>query len=158
MALQKREKTMLIGLGIVVVAAVLFQVLTSGKTKTGQDVTQIVKKTAGKLTDLIANEPLGVTKTPLLIENEGGEYNTWGSRDPFSKPEFENQPVKAGAGETTIVKGVVWMGGKPYVLINDMIIAPGEEKNGIRVERIDGRKVFIRKKGKMVTLQWSKSP
>jgi hypothetical protein len=56
------------------------------------------------------------------------------------------------------VKGVVWMGGKPYVLVNDMILTLGEEKNGYQVERIEGRKVFIRKRGKMVTLLWSKSP
>jgi hypothetical protein len=158
MALQKREKNMLLILGGVAVVAVLFQVLTGGKSKTGQDVTQIVKTTAGKLTGLVSGEsPKGLV-TPLPPDTAGGHYNAWGSRDPFSKPEFEIQPGKPGAGETITIKGVVWMGGKPYVLINDMILTLGEEKKGYRVERIEGGKVFIRKGGKMVTLLWSKSP
>jgi hypothetical protein len=158
MALQKREKNMLFMLGGVAVVAVLYTVLTGGKTKTGQDVSQIVNKTAAKLTDLVGVESPGRTGRPPRAETPGGEYSGWGSRDPFSKPEFDIQPGKAPAGNGITIKGIVWMGGKPYVLVNDMILTTGEEKNGYRVERIEGRKVFIRKGGKMVTLLWSKSP
>jgi hypothetical protein len=158
MALQKREKNMLLVLGVIAVAAVLFQVLSGGKSKTGLEVTQIVKETAGKITGLVAGSSPKGTSTPLPADTAGGRNDAWGSRDPFSKPEFDIQPGKAAAGDAITVKGIVWMGGKPYVLINDMILTLGEEKNGYRVERIEGRKVFIRKRGKMMTLLWSKSP
>jgi len=155
MALQKREKTMLIGLGVVAVAAVLFQVLTGGKSKAGKDVTQIVKKTAGQVAGAVASLPKTETRGP--VDTSGVRFDEWSARDPFSKPEFE---MRVGNSESApfTVKGIVWMKGKPYVLINDLILAAGDEKNGIRVERIEGRKVLCRKGGKMFSLQWSESP
>jgi hypothetical protein len=149
---------MLMALGVFLLGVVLFEVLTGGKSKTGKGVSQIVKETAGKLTGLVSGSSANGTGASSPSEIMDGSNSSWGLRDPFSKPEFENQPGKAGAGDAITVKGVVWMGGKPYVLINDMILTQGEEKNGYRVERIEGRKVFIRKRGKMMTLLWSKSP
>jgi hypothetical protein len=158
MALQKREKTMLTVLGVVVVAVVLFQVLTGGKSKAGKEAALVAKKTASQVTRTVAGltKTEGVGKPPA--DAAGPLYADWGSRDPFSKPEFEIQGGAAGQGSPLNVKGIVWMQGKPYVLINDVILTIGEEKKGIRIDRIEGRKVFCRKGGKMFTLLWSESP
>jgi hypothetical protein len=159
MALQKREKTMLMFLGGVVVVAVLFQVLTGGKSKAGKEAALIAKKTAGQITGAVAGlaKPESVGKRPADAANT--QYSAWSARDPFSRPEFEIQRGKAGQGGSPLtVKGIVWMRGSPYVLINDVILTVGEEKKGIRVDRIEGRKVFCRKGGKMFTLLWSESP
>jgi hypothetical protein len=158
MALQKREKTMLMVLGGVVVVAVLFQVLTGGKSKAGKEAALIAKKTTGQVTRTVA----GLTKAESVAKPPADAasslYTSWGARDPFSKPEFEIQGGAAGQSSPLTVKGIVWMQGRPYVLINDVILTVGEENKGIRIDRIEGRKVFCRKGGKMYTLLWSESP
>jgi hypothetical protein len=85
-------------------------------------------------------------------------FNTWGKRDPFSKPQAVLQAEAAASSSPVVVKGIIWMKGKPYVLINDVILTAGEEKKGIRIDKIEGSKVYCRKGGNSYTLQWSKSP
>ena len=158
MALQKREKTMLMALGGVVVVAVLFQVLSGGKSTPAKSVKSLVEKTAGQLgaERLTSHKP--ATAFKYASEADSLRFNNWGKRDPFSKPEYVLQAEAAAASVPIVVKGIIWMQGKPYVLINDVILTAGEEKKGIRVERIEGRNVYCRKGGKSYNLQWSKSP
>jgi hypothetical protein len=155
MALQAREKKMLMFAGPVAVLLLVlnFMGVFGGKSKSSgkavakakAKVSQMAKAVAGK--DDAAGSAGAASSGSL-------RYDTWGNRDPFSKPVFRNQPQSTPIH----VKGIIWKNGKPYVLINDVVLAVGEEKDGIRVDRIDGKKVFCRKGGSMYTLQWSESP
>jgi hypothetical protein len=158
MALQKREKTMLMVLGGVAVVAVLYMVLSGGKSKPTKSVQTIVKKTAGQLGVEVAAPKKTMAAFKYASEADSLQFNTWGQRDPFSKPSVVLQAEAAAASSPLVVKGIIWMQGKPYVLINDVILTAGEEKKGIRVDKIEGNKVFCRKGGNSYTLQWSKSP
>ena len=158
MKLQKNEKTMLMVLGVVAVVATIYLVLTSGKSKPAKSVQTIVQKTAGQL-----GVDVAAAKKPAFVfkytsEEDSLRFNTWGQRDPFSKPEAVLRAEAAVASAPLVIKGIIWMQGKPYVLINDVILTAGEEKKGIRVDKIEGKKVFCRKGGNSYTLQWSKSP
>jgi hypothetical protein len=158
MALQKREKTMLMVLGGVAVIAAVYLVLTSGKSEKAKSVQAIVHKTAGQL-----GVETAVSKKPApgfnnLSKEDSLLLNGWGKRDPFSKPEVVLRAEAAAASPPLVVKGIIWMNGKPYVLINDVILTAGEEKKGIRIDKIEGSKVFCRKGGTSYTLLWSKSP
>jgi hypothetical protein len=158
MAMQKREKTMLMVLGGVVVAFVSYQVLSGGKSKPVTGIKSLVEKTAGQLgaESLTSRKPAAAFK--YASEADSLQYNTWGKRNPFSKPQDVLIAEAAAAGAPVVVKGIIWMQGRPYVLINDVILTAGEEKKGIRVDRIEGRNVYCRKGGKSYNLQWSKSP
>lgn len=149
---------MLIVLGGVAVVAVLFQVLSGGKSKTTKNVATMVKKTASQVSGA-AESLAGLGAKPAKkTDTAGTGGETWAARDPFSRPEFEMTPGGYVESAPVKVKGIIWMKGNPYVLINDVILGVGEEKQGIRIERIDGKKVVCRKGGKMYTLQWSESP
>jgi hypothetical protein len=158
MALQKREKTMLMVLGVVVVVFVLYMVLSGGKSKQATSVQAIVQKTAGQLgvESAVSRKPASALK--YADREDSLLFNTWGKRDPFSKPQVVLQAEAAAATSPVVVKGIIWMKGKPYVLINDVILTAGEEKKGIRIDKIEGNKVFCRRGGNSYTLQWSKSP
>lgn len=148
---------MLMVLGAVAVVAVVYTVLTSGKkSKSVQSVQSIVHKTAGQLGVEAASKKPAAFK--YLSEADSLQFNTWGRRDPFSKPEAVLRAEASVASAPLVVKGIIWMQGKPYVLINDVILTVGEEKKGIRVDKIEGRKVFCRKGGESYTLLWSKTP
>jgi hypothetical protein len=84
MALQKREKNMLMVLGVFLAAVVLFEVVTSGKSKAGKEVSQIVKETAGKLTGLVSGSSVKSAGIPVPSDIMDNSYDSWGSRDPFS--------------------------------------------------------------------------
>lgn len=157
MALQKREKNMLMygGGAAALLLALNFLGVFGGKEKV-QDKAKAAQKTAGKVVQS-AVEALK-SDAPKAVQADTSAGRTWGSRDPFSRPEFDFTGRKASASAPVSVKGIVWMSGRPYVLINDVVLAVGEEKNGIRVDKIEGNKVFCRKGGKMYTLQWSESP
>jgi hypothetical protein len=159
MALQKRERTMLLVLGGVVVAAGLFQLLSGGKSKPAvKNVKNLVEKTATQLGALKAAPPKSAGSYRYENEADSIRLNTWGARDPFSKPVPVLQAEAAASGPSIVVKGIIWMQGKPYVLINDVVLTVGEEKKGIRIDKIVGRKVYCRKGGESFILQWSKSP
>lgn len=144
-------------LGGVVVVAGVFQILTGGKSKASKGVSQMAEKTISRVAETVAKTVQGERGLKKTMVSGLVKYDTWGERDPFSKPELPGA-AKASSSAPLHVRGIVWMQGKPYVLINDVILTVGEEKKGIRVEGIEGRKVFCRKGGKMYTLQWSESP
>ncbi len=157
MALQKREKNMLMfgGGAAALLLALNFSGVFGGKEKV-QDKAKTAQKTAGKAVHSAVEAMKNDAPKAVQLDTSAGR--TWGARDPFSKPEFDFTGRKTVEAAPIRVKGIVWMSGKPYVLINDVVLAVGEEKNGIRVDKIEGNKVFCRKGGKMYTLQWSESP
>jgi hypothetical protein len=157
MALQKREKNMLMygGGALALIVILNFLGVFGGKPKASK-VVQTAQKAAGQAVKTTAVALKSGSAPAVPIEASAGQ--TWGGRDPFSKPEFDFTGRKPNAAVPIRVKGIVWMSGKPFVLINDVVLAVGDEKNGIRVDRIEGNKVYCRKGGKMYTLQWSESP
>lgn len=126
----------------------------------------------GKKPKSVSQKPspiLGIPGTEKILPTQGPvvsrppavfqKFPTWGSRDPFSEPELPSALVpKPSASVGLSLKGIVWVGDSPYVLINGEIIGVGEEKKGIRVERVEGRKVVCRKGGKTYTLEWRETP
>ncbi|MBN2201360.1 hypothetical protein JW777_05350 [bacterium] len=157
MALQKREKNMLIygGGGVALLLVLNFLGVFDGKEK-NQEPAKTTPKTAGQAVKTADQTVKTEAVNPVPMDTSMGR--TWGGRDPFSKPQFDFTGRKTVEAAPIRVKGIVWMSGKPYILINDVVLAVGEEKNGIRVDRIEGNKVYARKGGKMYTLQWSESP
>jgi hypothetical protein len=142
--LKKSEKTMLILLGGVIAVAIPYFIL-SGKKKP-----KVIAQTRDKISQTIAQ----------VVEKKGSsdkanmaavQYGDWG-RDPFSTPELESQKA---AASRLVLKGIFISDGQPFALINDVILAAGQEKKGIKVERIEGKKVVCRRGGQQVTLQWS---
>lgn len=117
-------------------------------SKKKQNVVQDAKSTIVKTIDKVKTE----VKSEKDVRSDSAlHYDSWG-RDPFSTPELEKR--KAGASSLNL-KGMFWMDGKPYVLINDVVLSEGEEKKGIKVNRIDGKKVYCTRGGQSITLQWS---
>jgi hypothetical protein len=55
------------------------------------------------------------------------------------------------------LKGLFWKEGHAYVLIDDEILKVGEEKEGLKIERVEGKAVFCRQGNRSFTLYWSES-
>ena len=150
MALKKGEKRLLMLLAPVVLIFLLDQLGVFGKkskevidqTKTA--ITKTVAKVAQEArSEFGASSPSSVKK-----------YDTWG-RDPFATPEFENEQAAARrAASALVLKGIFKSGDRTFVMINDVVLEPGQEKKGIRLESIEGRKVVCRRGGQTYTLQW----
>jgi hypothetical protein len=155
MALQNREKKMLMFAGPVAVLLLVlnFMGVFGGKSKSSGKAVERAKAKVSRVANAVAGKESAATTSRAA--SGFVRYDSWGDRDPFTKPVFRNQPAPSAPIH---VKGIVWKNGKPYVLINDVVLAVGEEKDGIRVDRIEGKKVFCRKGGSMYTLQWSESP
>ncbi len=147
MALKKNEKRLLIALAPVVLIFVLDRLgLFSKKKPTIIDKTKtVITNTYSKIAE--GKDASSARKNALAVQR----FDTWG-RDPFATPELESQ--KAAAGRLNL-KGMFWIDGKPYVLINDVVLSEGQEKKGIKVERIEGKTVHCRRGGQSITLQWS---
>ncbi len=147
MALKKSEQKMLIALGVVI--AIAIPVWLSMNKKKPAIVTKTVDK-IGKTVEKITGEGSDSQGEKRIIPVQ--RYDAWG-RDPFADIRVANQ--RAAENARPKLKGILWMNGKPYVMIDDVVLEEGQEKKGIRIEKIDGRKVFCRKGGQSFTLQWS---
>jgi hypothetical protein len=147
MALKKNEKRMLLLLIPVLLIFVLDRFgLFSKKKSTAVDKTKtVIKSTYTKIAE--GKGASSADSRPLAAQH----IDSWG-RDPFATPELESQ--KAASARLNL-KGMFWMDGKPYVLINDVVLAEGQEKKGIKVQRIEGKKVYCQRGGQSITLQWS---
>ena len=152
MQLKKNEKRMLIVLGVVVAIAIPFQLLTGRKKPA------VVQKTKEQITATVNRVGIAVASSKAAGRPVAAEwFDTWG-RDPFSSPEIEREKIAAQrAAARLVLKGIFWTDGKPFAMINDVVLAEGQEKKGIRVDRIEGRKVICRRGGQLYTLQWSQS-
>lgn len=159
MALSEREKKMLKLLIPTVIVAGVIQFGPFGKKKAPPPTTQPkgpspIAKIPG-VEKIVPSQPRATAGRPLTFQ----EFPTWGTRDPFSEPEFPSVLVPKPPPVVGLsLKGIVWIGDTPYVLINGEIIRVGEEKKGIRVERVEGRKVVCRRGGKTYTLEWREMP
>lgn len=159
MALTEREKKMLKLLIPTVIVAGIIQFGPFGKKKSPTPVSQPTGPSMGVkipgVERVLPSRQPGALRPPTTLQ----EFPTWGTRDPFSEPEFPTELVpKPPPSVGLSLKGIVWIGDTPYVLINGEIIGVGEEKKGIRVERVEGRKVVCRRGGKTYTLEWREMP
>jgi hypothetical protein len=147
MALKKSEKKMLIALGVILAIVVPYQFLTKKKNPAiVNKAVNTISKTVDKITGENASPQTEKKTLPVR------RYDSWG-RDPFADIRVANQ--RASENARPKLKGILWMNGKPYVMIDDVVLEEGQEKKGIKIEKIDGRKVFCRKRGQPFTLQWS---
>jgi hypothetical protein len=154
MQLKKSEKRMLLALVPAVIVAILIYVFP---TKKPPKVPKVVNLTAGKITNQVAKIVKSGSET-RSAKVAAVRFEGWGTRDPFSKPVFPSDAAGERARTPIRLKGLTWIQGKPYVLIDDLVLTVGEEKRGIRIERVEGKKVTCRKGGTVYTLQWSESP
>ncbi len=87
-------------------------------------------------------------------------FENWG-RDPFMDRYTRMANAEKAEDDAVgklVVKGVFYRGGKPRVLINDIVLGEGEEKDGLYVESIGDHVVRCRKGNKWLTLTWKDEP
>src|SRR5512136_1568023 len=132
MALQKREKKMLMIAGPVLALVLVLNFMGVFDPKKAAETPNLANKTINRVTETVTNAVKGEGQSARKGTAGLVQYDKWADRDPFSKPIFSgvNAP-KAQSSSPLKLNGVIWMQGKPYVLINDVILTVGEEKKGI---------------------------
>jgi hypothetical protein len=150
MALKKNEKTLLAVLGGVVAVYLIWTFIGSGGKKGVQPPTpqNVVASIHGTLKE--AANTAGITQPEEQVPKM--QFDTWG-RDPF-RDYYAKNPEEEEEENKLQVKGFIQRGSQTYVLINDLVLTEGEEKEGLFIERIDSNQVFCKKGGKWFTLTW----
>ena len=155
MALKKSEKRMLIILAGVVAAAGIFKLID--KPKNAKPVPAVRQNNPVQNPGQVSvpqNQAQSVDMNMNKQKLELKKFDSWG-RDPFSIVKPPPPPKKLPPLKIDVVlKGIFWEEGKPYVLIDDYVLAEGDEGGGIKVVKIEGKNVICRKGGRQFTLQW----
>ena len=161
MALKKSEKRMLGLLGIVVIVFLINQfVLGSGDKKPEADAGSSVSKIVNN--DL-SNLGTSGNSSPSNSNTQKKYFESWG-RDPFSTAtsssavQVSSKPSRKDKKPKPILKGIIRKKGKAYVLINGLILGEGEERGGLKIEKIDGMEVLCSQGSQTYTLHWRESP
>ncbi|MFC1569606.1 hypothetical protein ACFL4L_05180 [bacterium] len=152
MTLKKNEKILLAVLGAIVVIGGIYTIVDSGNKpdpKTNKQ--SLVAETKANIINQIKSE----IKTESVPVNKV-RFETWG-RDPF-KDQFKRNRDEDEDISNLIVKGIIRKGNQYHVMINDIILTEGEEKDGLYIERIEDNQVFCKKSGKWFTLTWKEEP
>jgi hypothetical protein len=160
MALVKREKILLGVCGVVVVGAMLYQFViypasqekTSPKPENSKPQTVSIPATNTQLA--APPSPVQNTVTPLK------QYDSWG-RDPFTYSKTLNAAPSTSVSvrkEKHKLRGILWKQGKAFVVIDDKVLAEGEEENGLKVERINKTAAVCREGGRTFTLELTEKP
>lgn len=153
MALKKSEKRLLLILSVVVAVFLVNQIISGGKKKAAQQQTVTAAKGGNTVPAMKGGtEAAGGTVQKTAVKGKVS-YDSWG-RDPFYSPNPAVKQAAATIESSLKLNGIIRKGQKVYALINDTIIGPGEEKDGIRVEKIEGKTVVCVKNGVRVTLEW----
>jgi len=154
MALKKSEKRLLIILGIAVAVFLVdrFVLSKSDKKSPPQPVNQ---------TSTVTGLASAKVKTAVVSTRniEGKKvFDNWG-RDPFNEKVYTGKcgGKFARSGSTPKLKGLFWKEGHAYVMVDDEILKVGEEKEGLKIERVEGKAVFCRQGNRSFTLHWSES-
>ncbi|MBN1781620.1 hypothetical protein JW948_10875 [bacterium] len=163
MKLDKNQKILYGALGGVVIVFMIWNFTGSGSKKkpvagkAAQHATAAVNKITGKETP--DNLQANVKKANIAKMR----FDDWG-RDPFKDNHADRIAAQQAARQeelerqSLVVKGIVRIEGRSYVMINDIILGEGEEKDGLYVERIENNDVFCRKGSKWFTLTWKEEP
>ncbi|MBN2103852.1 hypothetical protein JW835_07405 [bacterium] len=155
MKLKKSEKILLAVAASVLVVGGIWTIAGSGKKSAGPS----PGKTAAKR--VADNIETGIKNVQSIIKPDSASavkvrYDSWG-RDPF-RDLYAKNPEEEEIISNLTVKGIIRRGSHKFVMINDIILAEGEEKDGLYIERIDDNQVFCRKSGKWFTLTWKEEP
>ena len=152
MALKKSEKRLLLILGIAILVFAVDKFILGGKKKAKP---VPVKTTTAQTAAVSANKTAAAKPAAPNPNRKVVQYNNWG-RDPFEIPGAP--PVAAAAAEIALSKkhklrGLIWKEGKAFALIDDLILAEGQEKGGIRLDRVRENTVTCSKSGRTFTLK-----
>ena len=163
MALKKSEKRLLIILGIAVVAFLGDKLIFKSEDKK-EGSFKVPDKYAADQPVKGAEKASGLEGQPVVkrLAGKATYYDSWG-RDPFARPGRRSTAriqtsVRKKQFSKPELKGIISKGGRYYVLINDLILGEGEEKDGIKVERIKEKEVLCSQDSRTFTLSWGESP
>ena len=159
MALKKGEKRLLGLLGIVAFVFFIDRFVCSSGNQKG-----VSLKSGGATATVVQ---AGVSRPDVasaLSSTQKGvvsqrRFDSWG-RDPFSSTGstgsgmWSDDDAEAKSGKTPVLNGIFWKQEKAYVMIDGDILSEGEEKDGLRVEKVEERKVYCSKGGRSFTLYW----
>lgn len=165
MALKKSERNLLVVLGLVAAVFLINQfVCSNGEKKQKVDQAETEKKPKSRVAN-IASKVLQSEKDVEASEDiiAKRHFETWG-RDPFKTPYREivalaeknrEKGKEEDPKEKYILKGLMHGAkGKNFVLINEEVIAEGEEVDGLRILKIDENNVLCRYGEETFTLEW----
>lgn len=161
MTLKKSEKRLLVFLGIVVVVFFFDRFVGLPVGKKAETDKESLKTQAAKT--VFPKSMLSGNLSRPNSDSMRRRFESWG-RDPFSGSSststVRGATASSGKGGKSKpeLRGIFWKQGKPYVLINDIILSEGEEKNGLRVERVEGTEVLCSQGSRSFTLHWRESP
>lgn len=168
MALKKSEKRMLIILGIVVVIVIIFQIASSGDDKQTNTTSSkpSIRKAVNAPDKAVSSSvtQAQVTQSSQTFE-ERKTFDSWGD-NPFSTSSRQKRKKRSYSTDTTRTTakktqpkhkflGIFVAQGNKYALIDDLVIAEGQTKEGIKVVKIEGNSVTCIEKGKKFSLYWS---
>lgn len=144
MQLKKSEKRMLLFLGIVAGAALIFQFTGKKDAATSSKIKSVIAATGSDSKDNVSRVP---------SSGELADYSQWG-RNPFEDVQKSSELTYTEIKTTLHLKGILWRQGKPFALINDHILAEGETEGGIRIVSITNSTVVCQSHGRTFTLEW----
>ena len=145
--LEKRERNLLIVLGIIVLAgAIDFAINTDDYLKYyGSTDKKVEVKTEKKIQ----------TNQIIDDQNKFTKYETWG-RDPFYDPStmVKRTVYKPKVQEVILdLKAISFSEGKSVAMINSQIVTVGDVVEGYTVKSIEPKQVIIEKDGQTKTLK-----
>ena len=165
MALKKSERNLLIVLGLIAGVFLINKfVCSSGEEKQQTDQAKTKSTQKSRVADIaskVFQAEKSVDAGAVIIPKK--HFETWG-RDPFKPPYWEiaamaqknsEKEEKEDPNEKFTLKGLMHGAkGKNYVLINEIIVAEGEEVDGLRVVQIEKNHVLCRYGEETFTLEW----
>ncbi len=165
MALKKSEKRLLIVLGVVIVAVIISQLVSKKEGKETKTNAASEKSLTGQNDTVTSSVTQKKTKQFSYKSGKKKFFENWGD-NPFSLSSQQQKKIEVVSKDTAKTEskvvlpkhkflGIFIAEGKKYALIDDLVIAEGEIKEGIQVLRIEDKKVIYKEQGKIFTLYWS---
>jgi hypothetical protein len=165
-ALKKGEKRLFVVLGVFIVIFLVDQfILSSDKSEKAAPSVKLKDKGTQMVKSVLEASPdAGAAVASLGTLPDKKHFDDWG-RDPFtgSKPQSVARTGSRSEKKKVEVKkpelqGFFWKQGKAYVLVDKIILTEGEEKEGLRIDKIQDKEVLCSKGGHTFTLYWRESP
>jgi len=161
MALAKRERILLSVCGAVALGAGFYQfvIYPASQKKANPAPVKPQPQTVAVSTP---NTPLITTPSPAQnAVIAAKQFESWG-RDPFTYSKFLNSaPRKSSSSAKKItrkLRGILWKQDKAYVVIDDLVLAEGEEQKGLMVEKINATTAVCKEGGRTFTLKLTEEP
>lgn len=164
MTLKKNEKRLLIVLSVVVVVFLFDQLVLSSGGKDSASTKKTLKDAGTQLAKSVTTLGKDAEANPTIEKSslETKQFDSWG-RDPFHSTKSSSIAQKLSGAKKKKVKapqlqGFFWKRGKAFVLVDNVVLTEGEEKEGIRINKIRDKEVLCSKGGQSFTLFWRESP